>query len=149
MMRRISVLERSLGQLAFSRPTSHVCRSCRLQTPRPQQQQQQHRQIQTSTQQRAANTWGDRLKTTLFGKSDKDKQAAAAETAVVDSDVETTTEEQVDSSEEDEKKQQVVVPVDSLDDPNYIEATTWKGLERVGSASWVEDQRDPYDSYKG
>jgi len=64
--------------------------------------------------------------------------------------VQASSEEQVDSEDkENKKKPQVVVPVDSLDDPNYIEATTWEGLERVGSAGWVEDQRDPYDGYQG
>ena len=34
-------------------------------------------------------------------------------------------------------------------DPNYIEATTWDNLERVGSDSWVEGQFDTNDSYEG
>lgn len=40
-------------------------------------------------------------------------------------------------------------PTSAAKDPNYIEATTWENLERVGSEAWVEDQHDPYDNYTG
>lgn len=134
MMRRISILERSFGQLATPPPSSQICRSCRLQGATSQR-----RQLQSSTQQKAENGLASRLKSTIFGRSEQEK-TSDSETAVT-------------AKAQDGGKQEKTLPAGWAEspetDPNYIEATSWEKLERVGSDSWVEDQFDPYDSYKG
>ena len=34
-------------------------------------------------------------------------------------------------------------------DPNYVEALSWEGLERVGGEKWVEKQMDKRDKFAG
>lgn len=136
MMRRISIFERSLGQLATPQPSSQICPSCRLQGAIAQR-----RQLQSSTQQRAENGLASRLKSTLFGRSEQEK-TSDSETAV-------TAKAQTGGKRGKEK----ILPAGWAEspetDPNYIEATSWDNLERVGSDSWVDDQFDSHDSYKG
>lgn len=119
-MHRISILERSVGQ-AFSQSSSRVCRSCRLRVGGPQR-----RQIQSSTQLRAETSTGVAKALTLDSDVALENNAA--------DDVELLPEGWAESAEVD---------------PNYIEATTWDELERIGSESWVEGQLDNHDRYKG
>lgn len=118
------MLNRSLGQLISpqSFASTHICRSCRTQASNLQR-----RQIQSSAYKRAG--FVDRFR----GKSAQEEDAAS-----------------VPQKTRAQQKLEAKGWAESPDkDPNYIEATTWDGLERIGSENWVEDQLDPYDNYEG
>lgn len=140
-MRWIIALERPIGQVLVTPSSSQICRSCRVQTALPQR-----RFIQASARQRADSGITGRLKSAVFGGSDKANQPSAG----VSADASGAAQGQELQPSTQPKSDLPAGWVKSPDqDPNYIEATTWEGLERIGSNVWVEDQYDPYDSYEG
>ena len=144
-MTRIRPAEQILRQLAINSRQPYVCRSCRAQAIR---------QIHTSPISRAELPFFKRIQNSLFGskesqaveKSQEEKQQKryeeVAEREGTFSDVEIRTDSRG-------REYEVAALVDTLIDKNYVPATNWDGLERIGSQKWVEEMADRGDAYTG
>lgn len=138
-MTRIQPLGRSIEQL--SRPTrpSHVCRSCRLRLAGSQQ-----RQLHTSGNETSSP--GHAPSSTSTASNDTDSRshenAKAATWNVVSS-------KQLRRRVSKNSLPLTLVAKDPSKDPDYVQAVSSEGLERVGSRKWIEKQLDVRDRYVG
>lgn len=140
-MSRISTFGRAVSQLATPNVSSNTCRSCQLRICAASQQ----RQLQTSA---ARPALADRFKA-VFGGKKKDENST---------DVATNGSENFDDTPRKPDFPGWYLPKENLpegwaktpsEDKEYVMASEGKGLERIGSEKWLEQQFDDKPKYKG
>lgn len=134
-MRRISPLERSLDQLLAPNSSRSVCRSCRLRVI------SQRRNLHTTQPQQA---FTDRL----FGRKEKVPEAQQGG-SVTEADRYEAEAGQRASGSAGGRRGRVAERIDPTKEPEYIVATSWEGLERIGGEKWIEESLDQGDTYVG
>lgn len=143
-MRAARTAEQAL-RLAATRPTQqYVCLTCRAQAAR---------QLHTSTPRLADVPFYKRLQESLFGskeskeaeRSREEKQKRRLE-EVAERDnsagLEVTTDKRG-------RQYEVAAIVDPTINRDYVQATSWDGLESVGSVEWVKQRADRGEQYVG
>ncbi|KAF2725064.1 hypothetical protein K431DRAFT_291241 [Polychaeton citri CBS 116435] len=111
------------------------------------------RQFHTTPIPRATEPWYRRMRDTIFG--DKESEEAKrvqgiqregavemAQTRDPNAGLETKTDEHGNVYE-------IAVSVDKLNDRDYVPATSWHGLDRIGGDEWLRQQQDEGDEYQG
>ncbi|KAK4541166.1 hypothetical protein LTR36_008240 [Oleoguttula mirabilis] len=144
-MRATRPAEQAL-RLATSRPTQqYVCTACRAQAAR---------QFHTSSPRRADEPFYRRLQQTIFGsKESKDaeqsreaKQKRRVEELAISRNDDAALEVKTDKHG---RQYEVAAMVDTTVNKDYVQSTTWAGLESVGSVDWVQQRADRGEKYVG
>ncbi|KAK5132822.1 hypothetical protein LTR08_008623 [Meristemomyces frigidus] len=162
-MRATRPLEQAL-RLTGSRPTAgptptYICLSCRARAAPPSS----HRQLHTTVPRAADVPLYQRLKESLFGtkesvaaaKSREEKQAqrftdlAERPRTSTDADDNEVARPLETKTDKHGRRYEIADIVDPAARSDYVQATTWQGLETVGSVEWVKKRADTGDVYAG
>lgn len=151
-MPRLRTAERALTLIASSSSSSttpsqqYICRTCRQHALR--------RTLHTISPLRAEESFLTRIRQSVFGsKESKDagrKREEARQQRV----------EELSTQPEEERSGQVIVDrqgrewevaalVDESLNKDYVPATTWEGLKRIGGEKWVRQRADSGERYHG
>lgn len=146
-MRRVPRADTVLRLVDASTSGQWTCHSCR------RLQASSQRQFHTTPIAQAADPWYRRMRNTIFGNKEEDRSAKAVETQrdtaqeiahIRDPHAAITT-----KTDEKGNVYEVAATVDDRADLDYVPATTWLGLERIGGEEWVRQQQDEGDEYIG
>lgn len=151
-MRRIRVAERALRLAAEPSRQRYVCRSCLAAA----------RQFHSTPAQQADNiTFFKRIKESIFGKKktqkELDRDQARGEEA--EKSLAEGADEEDLSLTQPRRIQVKGVPqgveyrearkIDPKKNPEYVPATKWDGLKKVGGAQWIKNRADRGEKYTG
>lgn len=144
MMRRVPVAERALRLASDRSKTPYVCRSCLAKA----QPRTLHTSARLYVEEKPA--W-KRWQESLFGSKESresTRRLEAAREAKIERVVagEDSQGEPVEYGGKVYQKAAFIVPAINKD---YVPATTWENLDRIGSAEWVSKQADPGKRYDG
>ncbi|KAK4553556.1 hypothetical protein LTR86_009352 [Recurvomyces mirabilis] len=145
-MRASRPAEQALRLASSSASQQYVCRACRAQAAR---------QFHTSIPRPAQVPLYQRLRDTIFGsKQSQDAEKVREEKQILRSEEEQQSNTQEDGALEivvgkDGQQYEVAAVVDPTLAKNYIQATSWEGLERIGSEEWVKRRADQGEQYVG
>ncbi|KAK5128418.1 hypothetical protein LTR85_003086 [Meristemomyces frigidus] len=143
-MRATRPAEQAL-RLATSRPTKqYVCRACRAQAAR---------QFTTSSSRFADEPFYRRLQKTLFG-SKESKEAEQSREEKQKRRIEELAErddgaELETKTDKHGRQYEIAAIIDPTVNKDYVQSTTWSGLESVGSEEWVKKRADQGEPYIG
>lgn len=149
VMPRLRHAERALTLLT-STPTPtqrHVCLTCRRQAL-------QSRTLHTTPVLRAEESFLSRIRRSVFGSEESKEASRRREEArkkSVQELAETPEQERTGRVYVDPqgREWEVAPLVDESLNPDYVPATTWEGLDRIGSEEWVRRRADSGEVYYG
>ena len=143
-MRATRTAEQAL-RLATSTPSQqYICRACRAQAAR---------QFHTSRPLLADEPFYKRLQRTLFGSKesrDAEKQRDEKQQRRVEELAERDNQGALETkTDKHGRTYEVAAIVDPTVNKEYVQSSTWDGLEQVGSEAWVQQRADRGEQYVG
>ncbi|KXS98638.1 hypothetical protein AC578_10048 [Pseudocercospora eumusae] len=146
-MRRIRVASEALRIATEPSRQPYVCRSCMAQAAR---------QFHTTPQHHAEVSYYQQLKETVFGKKTPQKTKTKTkwkkdEASTEEKSPEVLREEYLQRKPKilNGVEYEVAKRIDPAKWKDYVPATTWHGLERVGSRKWAKAYADRGEKYEG
>lgn len=142
-MRRVRVASEALRLATEPSRQPYVCRSCMAQAAR---------QFHTTSQRDAEVPFYQRMRETIFGKKTPEKkQKSSGEASSEEVSPEELREQylQRKTVTQNGVEYEVARRVDPAKRKDYLQATTWDGLERVGSRKWAKARADQGEKYEG
>jgi hypothetical protein len=142
-MRAARSAEQALRLAATTHSQQYICHACRLQAAR---------QFSTTSPRAADLPLWKRLQQSVFGSKESDKAAKSREEKHqrrVEELAQKPAGEVERKTDAQGREYEVAALVDPSVNKDYVPASSWDGLERIGSVEWVKQRADQGEKYVG